>query len=256
MCSRCARETVNGQGGTGGPGGGSTATPVAAGRLPGPLLRRRAARRPDGLPYEHWDCGYRELDRRARAVAARLGRTLPPGSRVLLAFPYGVDLAGALFGCLYAGMTAVPLVSTGSPAESGTIAEAVRRCRPGAVLTASDAWTALAIDHSTTEVYEADGHRVGGEPVRRLAVSWRPVGVLRTAAAYQRYVPGAVGPGRLEPPVRHSDLADILGELGYALRRGTPDDSLGWIASIHGLEDALWRLLLPVHEDHPLPSPA
>jgi hypothetical protein len=247
---------VNGRGGNGGSGRDRTATPVSAGRLPGPLLRLRAAHRPDGLPYEHWECRYHELDRRARAVAARLGRTLPPGSRVLLAFPYGIDLAGALFGCLYAGMTAVPLVSSGSPAESATVDEAVRRCRPGAVLTASDAWTALTIDHSATEVYEVDGHRVAGEPVRRLALSWSPIGVLRTASAYQRYVPGSVGPGRLEPPVRHADLADILGELGYALRRGTPHDSLGWIASIHGLEDALWRLLLPVHEDHWLPGPA
>jgi acyl-CoA synthetase (AMP-forming)/AMP-acid ligase II len=54
------------------------------------------------------DVTYTDLDARARAVAARLSRdrvTAP----VMLLFPTGVEFLGALFGCLYAGVPAVPV---------------------------------------------------------------------------------------------------------------------------------------------------
>ena len=51
---------------------------------------------------------YGELDRRARVVAARLQRRLAPGERALLLFPPGLDFLIAFFGCLHAGVIAVP----------------------------------------------------------------------------------------------------------------------------------------------------
>jgi non-ribosomal peptide synthetase component F len=242
----------NGPNGPDGRDAGARSVPVSVRRLPGLLLRRRAANRPDAMPF--LGCSFADLDRRARAVAARLGLVVPPGSRILLAYPQGVDLAGAFFGCLYAGMSAVPLVAAGAggPDRPGAIAQAVERCRPAAVLTGGDAWTSLAVDRSRTQVIEADGSRVGGERTDRLAASWQPVGVLRSAVAYERYVAGGAGAagglggGRLEPPLRHCDLGELLGELARAAQLGTPEESVGWIASVHGLEEAVWRILLPV----------
>lgn len=241
MCSRCMPEAVNGPND---PTGRSGGIPVGVHRLPGPVLRRRAARQPDAMPY--LGCTFADLDRRARAVAARLGRSLPPGSRVLLSYPQGVDLAGAFFGCLYAGMSAVPLAAGGSPDRTDTVARAVGLCRPAAVLTGGDAWTALAVDRGRTQVIEADGARVGGEPVERLAGGWQQVGVLRSATAYERYVADGLGGGRLEAAVRHCDLAELLGEMARVSGLGTPEESVGWIASVHGVEEAVWRILLPV----------
>jgi acyl-CoA synthetase (AMP-forming)/AMP-acid ligase II len=51
---------------------------------------------------------YAMLDRAARAVAAWLQARFPPGERVLLLYPVGVDFVPAFLGCLYAGMIAVP----------------------------------------------------------------------------------------------------------------------------------------------------
>jgi hypothetical protein len=232
-------EAVNGPNDPNEPNNTSDAgLPVPAHRLPGPMLRRRTARQPDGMPY--LGCTFALLDRRARAVAARLGRSLPPGSRVLLAYPQGIDLAGAFFGCLYAGMSAVPLVS------ASDVGRAVERCRPAAVLTGGNAWTALAVDRRRTQVIEADGDRVGGDPVDRLAESWQRVGVLRSAIAYERFSADGLGGGRLETPLRHCDLAELLGELARVHELGTPEESLGWLASVHGVEEAVWRILLPV----------
>ncbi len=50
----------------------------------------------------------RELDRRARAIAASLQEAARPDDRVLLLLPSDLDFVAAFFGCLYAGVVAVP----------------------------------------------------------------------------------------------------------------------------------------------------
>lgn len=84
------------------------------------LLRARAQSRPEQVLYTFLDftgaaeaTGHAltlaELDRRARAIAARIRRTEPPGARILLLYPPGIDYVAGFFGCLYAGVVAVPL---------------------------------------------------------------------------------------------------------------------------------------------------
>jgi acyl transferase domain-containing protein/acyl-CoA synthetase (AMP-forming)/AMP-acid ligase II/acyl carrier protein len=49
-----------------------------------------------------------ELDRQARAIAALLQERQAPLERTLLLYPPGLDFLSAFFGCLYAGVIAVP----------------------------------------------------------------------------------------------------------------------------------------------------
>ncbi|MEY4518855.1 MAG: hypothetical protein RLZZ499_1454 [Cyanobacteriota bacterium] len=51
---------------------------------------------------------YGELDRRARAIATQLQTLNLSGERALLLYPSGLDYLAAFFGCLYAGVIAVP----------------------------------------------------------------------------------------------------------------------------------------------------
>ena len=52
---------------------------------------------------------YLELDQRAKAIAAELQSIVPRGARALLLYPPGLDFVSAFFGCLYAGVLAVPI---------------------------------------------------------------------------------------------------------------------------------------------------
>jgi amino acid adenylation domain-containing protein len=80
------------------------------------LLRARAAERPEQVAFTFLTDGeseggrltYRELDRRAAAIAAALAASVAPGERALLLYPPGLDFIAAFFGCLYAGVVAVP----------------------------------------------------------------------------------------------------------------------------------------------------
>lgn len=51
---------------------------------------------------------YAELDRQARAIAANLISLGLSGERALLLYPPGLEFLAGFFGCLYAGITAVP----------------------------------------------------------------------------------------------------------------------------------------------------
>ncbi len=80
------------------------------------LLRHRAAHQPNDVAFcyladgeteaESWT--YAELDRRARAIAAWLISLGLQGERALLLYPAGLEFVAGFFGCVYAGVVAVP----------------------------------------------------------------------------------------------------------------------------------------------------
>ena len=81
------------------------------------LLRERADAHPGKCAYvflsdgehESGSLTYGELDRRSRALAAYLQRDVTPGTHALLLYPSGLEFITAFFGCLYAGIVAIPL---------------------------------------------------------------------------------------------------------------------------------------------------
>ena len=80
------------------------------------VLRHRAAHQPNMLAYkylvdgdtEELNLNWTDVDRRARALAAWLQSKELEGERALLLYPPGLDFIIGFFGCLYAGVIAVP----------------------------------------------------------------------------------------------------------------------------------------------------
>jgi acyl-CoA synthetase (AMP-forming)/AMP-acid ligase II/acyl carrier protein len=80
------------------------------------LLRNRANQQPELTGYTFLVDGetqtttltYQTLDLQARRIAAHLQSLNAQGSRALLLYPSGLEFIAAFFGCLYAGVTAVP----------------------------------------------------------------------------------------------------------------------------------------------------
>ncbi|MEH2072599.1 MAG: amino acid adenylation domain-containing protein [Nostoc sp.] len=80
------------------------------------ILRDRSLKMPHTQAFTFLEDGetieltltYQELDRRSRAVGAQLQALGLSGERAILLYPPGLDYLIAFFGCLYAGVVAVP----------------------------------------------------------------------------------------------------------------------------------------------------
>ncbi|MEW5929291.1 MAG: AMP-binding protein, partial [Gemmatimonadota bacterium] len=107
------------------------------------LLRLRADDDPARNAYtfllngevEEGSITYGELDRRARAVAARLQALGARGERALLLYPPGLEYVAALFGCFYAGVTAVPAYPPRRSRTDTRLQGIVADCAPTLALT-------------------------------------------------------------------------------------------------------------------------
>lgn len=81
------------------------------------MLRERAAAHPGKPAYvflsdgehESGSLTYGDLDLKSRVLAAHLQQEVIPGTRALLLYPSGLEFITAFFGCLYAGIVAIPL---------------------------------------------------------------------------------------------------------------------------------------------------
>ncbi|MEM6457511.1 MAG: fatty acyl-AMP ligase, partial [Acidobacteriota bacterium] len=120
------------------------------------LLRQRAADAPARPVYTFLADGetesatltHADLDRHARRIAGQLAQAgAQPGDRALLLYPPGLDFIVGFWGCLYAGVIAVPAYPPRRQGKNGTLAAIADDCRPAAVLSdAAMAPRARALD--------------------------------------------------------------------------------------------------------------
>jgi acyl-CoA synthetase (AMP-forming)/AMP-acid ligase II len=110
------------------------------------VLRHRAELQPDDRAYvflserggEEAVLTFAQLERRAGVVAARLAARLRKGDRALLVFPAGLDFIIAFFGCLKAGIIAVPMMVPRRASTHDSSAAIVADCRPPLAMTTAD----------------------------------------------------------------------------------------------------------------------
>ena len=81
---------------------------------------------------------FAELDRRATALAGELAQRADPGERALLLFPMGIDCLVAFFGCLYAGIIAVPMMVPRRQSARDASASILADCAPSLLLTTTE----------------------------------------------------------------------------------------------------------------------
>jgi len=150
------------------------------------LLTNQAARYRDQVLYrflpdeggEALEISYAELDRQARAVAAALKKRAAAGERVLIPSPVNLETIVAFFGCVYAGLIAVPV----PPPRPFHLCERNR----GVV---EDAKPALVLAPSA--IYENATERFSKNP-ELLAIPWLSVAdaVMAPARDWTRPAPG------------------------------------------------------------------
>jgi len=224
------------------------------------VLQRRAGEHPERLAYGFLEDGEVEgerfsnadLDQRARAVAAALQEGGAAGERALLLFPPGLQFIAAFFGCLYAGVIAVPAyppdparLNRSLPRLRAVIADA----RPTVVLSTAGV-------HALTRASFAELPELGAlrwidtnEIPASLGEVYRAPAIQGDDLAFLQYTSGSTAAPR-GVMVSHANILANTESMRIAFDLSEADVSVTWLPSFHDL-GLIEGLLMPLYTGHP-----
>ncbi len=230
-------------------------------------LQRRAAQTPDRLALrflaESQEQGavlsYRDLDLRARTIAAALQARAEVGDRAVLLFPSGPDYVAAFFGCLYAGVIAVPAY----PPESARrhhqerLLSIIADAEPRLVLT-QEALREPLLQMDELSAADAPGLLSVDQLDSALAAHWNPPELQADDIAFLQYTSGSTAlPKGVQ--VSHGNLVanELLIRRGFGIDLNPDDVIVSWLPLYHDM-GLIGGLLQPIFSGVPcvLMSPA
>ena len=165
------------------------------------LLRYRAFHQPDQLAYtflldgetETVRLSYGELDQQARAIAAKLQSLGVTGSRALLLYPPGLEFIAAFFGCLYAGVVAVPAYPPRRNQNISRLQAIVSDAQAAVALTTTSELTNIERRFAQNRELAALRWLVTDKIASNLASDWQEPTVSRDTLAFLQYTSGSTG---------------------------------------------------------------
>lgn len=203
------------------------------------MLRRRAEVHGDKVAFSFSYDGdgenctqltYRELDVKARAIAATLCGHGAAGERVLVLCRPGLDHIAGYFGCLYAGAIAVPVHERLAPRLSAVVPDA-------------DALFALGISATHDQITGALNAVGEGRNLQWLltdevddddARDWRAPSIEPQTIAMVQYTSGSTAAPK-GVMVSHGNLVHNLAAIRDAWRGGNPAVGVFWLPSHHDM---------------------
>ena len=178
-----------------------------------------------------------ELDQRARSIAAMLQQKYEPGTRAVLVFPAGIDFIAAFFGCLYAGIRAVPTTYPKPRRPMPRMASIVRDCEPELALTDSETLSTIHESIAASDLPEIDWVAVDEISDEH---ELQPLSVSAADTAFLQYTSGSTS----EPKgvmVSHGNLLHNLEMIrhGFGLNKFAPerksDTGVFWLPAYHDM---------------------
>ena len=221
------------------------------------LLRHRACHQPDEIAFGYLKDGeteliewtYDTLDRKARAIAAWFQEHDMAGEKALLLFPPGLDFIAAFFGCLYAGVTAVPVYPPRRNRSLLRIQSIAQDCCARAALT-------------TDSVLELVNELIGETPFLKslnwfttdsmgegMEQKWEMPDVHADTLAFLQYTSGSTGAPK-GVVLNHANLLHNSALIAYAFEHTRNGLGVFWLPSYHDM-GLIGGVLQPIYAARP-----
>ena len=205
------------------------------------ILQQRAKSQGDDTAYIFLKDGenkevkltYKELDRKAKAIAIQLQALVNPGSRALLVYPYsaGLEFITAFFGCLYAGIVAVPCHPPKNRLTTLEVQTRIDSAGASVVLTDSSSFGSL--QKQLSEWGKASLHCLNTDKIEQHS-GWTATKINSDTLAFLQYTSGSTG----EPKgvmITHGCLMQNQEMLKQAFGHTSDLVGVGWLPLFHDM---------------------
>ncbi|MEO7366708.1 MAG: fatty acyl-AMP ligase [Gemmatimonadaceae bacterium] len=225
------------------------------------LLEHRAVEQTSARAYtflldgerESETLAYGEIAAKAKAIAATLAaRGVMPGDRALLLYSPGLEFITAFFGCLCAGVIAVPAYPP-HPAQ-------LARTLPRLVAVTTDAQVSIVLSTDAiaqmapelgriTSVFRNISWITTDTVARTAASEWRRPEVNTDSLAFLQYTSGSTAAPK-GVMVSHGNLLHNLASLNHLEENDDTTVAVSWLPVIHDM-GLIEGVLLPAYSGYP-----
>jgi natural product biosynthesis luciferase-like monooxygenase protein len=177
---------------------------------------------------------YRELDLQARAIATRLQYLGASGERALLIYPPGLEFIPAFFGCLYAGVIAVPAYP---PRRNQSLSRLQSILADAGATIALTTKTVLSnVERQLTESPTLQAlHWLATDNIASdLAQAWHKPAISSDTLAFLQYTSGSTGTPK-GVMVSHGNLLHNEQMIQQAMQHTEKTIVVGWLPLFHDM---------------------
>jgi amino acid adenylation domain-containing protein len=218
------------------------------------LLRYRALNQSDKLAFtflingaQEASFSYQELDLQARAIAVSLQKMTTTGERALLLYPPGLEFIAAYFGCLYAGVIAVPAYPPRQNKSLSRLQSVAADAQASVVLTTTT--TLSNIKHNLTTLQSL--HWLATDDINTdLADSWQQPQINSDSLAFLQYTSGSTGTPK-GVMVSHGNLWQNLASIYQCFGHSPNSQGVIWLPPYHDM-GLIGGVLQPLYGGFPV----
>lgn len=206
------------------------------------LLSYRAQHQPDQTAYtllqdgetETGSLTYQELDRQARAIAAKLQSLEAAGTQALLLHPPGLDFIAAFFGCLYAGVIAVPAYPPRRNQSASRLQAIITNAQAGVALTTTSVFGEIegrfAEEPELAQLNWVTTDDISGDQ----AEAWQKPALSGDNLAFLQYTSGSTGTPK-GVMISHGNLLHNLALIHQSFADTPQSQGVSWLPPYHDM---------------------
>ena len=222
------------------------------------ILHNRAMEQPHQTIYnflvdgetEEISLTYEQLEQKAKAIAAHLQSVSSPQDRVLLLFPAGLDYITAFFGCLYAGVIAIPAYPPRPNRSLNRIHNILQNAQTDIALTDSDTLRGLERQLESTPELQSLRWITTDTIDTNVGSAWHQPNVSEPDIAFLQYTSGSTA----EPKgvkITYKNLFHNLEAIHHCFRHSTRSRGVIWLPPYHDM-GLIGGVLQPLYGDFPV----
>ncbi|KOR34920.1 MULTISPECIES: fatty acyl-AMP ligase [Planktothricoides] len=222
------------------------------------ILRYRALHQPDQIAYRFLvdgetvsvDLTYQELAQQALAIASQLQQFCQPGDRALLLYQPGIEYISAFFGCLFAGVVAVPAYPPRPNRSLSRIQSILTDAQAAVALTTTSIFSSLVQRVADAPELETLGWLATDQIDPIQANSWQDPRVNSRHLAFLQYTSGSTATPK-GVMISHQNLLHNLEAIAHCFGHSPQSRGVIWLPPYHDM-GLIGGILQPLYAGFPV----